>query len=161
LKKGEAPLPDLVLIDGGKGQVGASRAALMELQLGDLALAGIAKGPGRRPGRETIYKGGNNARLKLAPDTPAMHLIQQIRDEAHRFAISGHRNRRSKARKSSVLETINGLGPKRRRELLRHFGGLQGIRRAGIDDLVQVPGVSRILAEKIYDRFHGGAAVDS
>jgi len=161
LKKGEAPLPDLVLIDGGKGQVGASRAALMELQLGDLALAGIAKGPGRRPGRETIYKGGNNARLKLAPDTPAMHLIQQIRDEAHRFAISGHRHRRSKARKSSVLETINGLGPKRRRELLRHFGGLQGIRRAGINDLVQVPGVSRILAEKIYDRFHGGAAVDS
>jgi excinuclease ABC subunit C len=161
LKKGEAPLPDLVLIDGGKGQVGASRAALMELQLGDLALAGIAKGPGRRPGRETIYKGGNNVRLKLSPDTPAMHLIQQIRDEAHRFAISGHRNRRSKARKSSVLESITGLGPKRRRELLRHFGGLQGVRRAGIDDLVQVSGISRVLAEKIYDRFHGGVTVDS
>ena len=161
LKKGEAPMPDLVLIDGGKGQVGAARAALMELQLGDLALAGIAKGPGRRPGRETIYKGGSNVQLKLAPDTPAMHLIQQIRDEAHRFAITAHRNRRSRARKSSVLETITGLGPKRRRELLRHFGGLQGIRRAGIDDLVQVPGISRILAEKIYDRFHSGAAVDS
>ena len=87
--------------------------------------------------------------------------MQQIRDEAQRFARRGHRHRRAKARKSSVLETINGLGPKRRRELLRHFGGLQGIRPPGIDDLVQVPGVSRILAEKIYDRFHGGAAVDS
>jgi excinuclease ABC subunit C len=90
-----------------------------------------------------------------------MHLIQRIRDEAHRFAISGHRNRRSKARKSSVLESITGLGPKRRRELLRHFGGLQGVRRAGIDDLVQVSGISRVLAEKIYDRFHGGVTVDS
>ena len=161
LKKSGAPLPDLVLIDGGKAQIGAARAALMELQLGDLALVGVAKGPGRRPGQETIYKGGNNVQLKLAPDTPAMRLIQQIRDEAHRFALTSHRNRRSRKRKSSVLETITGLGQKRRRELLRHFGGLQGIRRAGIDDIVQVPGISYILAGRIYDQFHGGVTVDS
>ena len=150
-----------MLIDGGKAQIGAARAALMELQLGDLALVGVAKGPGRRPGQETIYKGVNNVQFKLAPDTPAMRLIQQIRDEAHRFALTGHRNRRSRKRKSSVLETITGLGQKRRRELLRHFGGLQGIRRAGIDDIVQVPGISYILAGRIYDQFHGGVTVDS
>lgn len=161
LKQSGAPLPDLVLIDGGKAQVGAARAALKELQLGDLALAGIAKGPGRRPGQETIYKANNNAQVKLPVDMPAMHLIQQIRDEAHRFALTGHRNRRSRQRKSSVLEAIPGLGQKRRRGLLRHFGGLQGIRQAGINDLVQVSGISCILAERIYDRFHGGASVDS
>lgn len=126
-----------------------------ELQLDSVELLGVAKGAARRPGDEQLFLLGKQRPIILPPDSPALHLIQQVRDEAHRFAISGHRSRRAKARTSSVLESIAGLGPKRRRELLQHFGGLQGVTRAGIDDLSQVHGISRKLAESIYLTFHG------
>ena len=156
IKQGEAPMPDLILIDGGRGQLAKAATALAELQLSDIALASVAKGEGRKPGREKIYVTGTDESLFLAADSPAMHLLQQIRDEAHRFAITGHRQRRAKAKQSSVLETIPGLGPVRRKALLRQFGGLQGVKRSGIDDLAKVRGISRAMAQKIYDQFHGG-----
>jgi excinuclease ABC subunit C len=154
VKKGEGPIPDLVLIDGGKGQLTAARQALEDLQFGEITLLGVAKGAGRKPGREKLYLAGGSRPILLPPDSPAMHLVQQIRNEAHRFAITGHRQRRGRARKTSFLESIPGLGPQRRRELLRQFGGLQGVSRAGVDDLVKVRGISRVLAERIYGRFH-------
>jgi len=119
-----------------------------------LQVIGVAKGRSRRPGEEQLFLAGQSAPIILPPDSPALHLVQYIRDEAHRFAITGHRQRRSKIRKTSVLEEIQGLGPKRRRELLKQFGGLQGVRNAGVDDLVKVQGISRVLAEKIYNNFH-------
>ncbi len=155
LKRGEAPLPDVLLIDGGKGQLGEASRVLEELQIEGVELVGVAKGAGRRPGEEKLFLLDRDRPLILPPDSPALHLIQQIRDEAHRFAIAGHRSRRAKARTSSVLEAIPGLGPKRRRELLKAFGGLQGVARAGIDDLAQVRGISRKLAQAIYETFHG------
>ena len=119
-----------------------------------LQVIAVAKGRSRRPGMEQLFLAGNSTPTILPADSPALHLIQQIRDEAHRFAITGHRLRRAKARNTSRLEEIPGLGPKRRRELLRQFGGLQGVRNAGVDDLVKVHGISKALAEKIYDEFH-------
>jgi excinuclease ABC subunit C len=157
IKKGEAPLPDLLLIDGGKGQVKAAADALDDLQLADVELFGVAKGQGRKPGREKIYPRGEREPLEVPRDSAALHLIQQIRDEAHRFAITGHRQRRSLVRNTSTLESINGLGPAKRRALLRQFGGLQGVKRAGIDDLTAVHGISRPLAERIFDHLHGGS----
>jgi excinuclease ABC subunit C len=117
-------------------------------------VVGIAKGRARRPGQEQLFLAGQNTPTILPADSAALLLIQQIRDEAHRFAITGHRQRRAKARRTSSLEEIPGLGPKRRRELLRQFGGLQGVRNAGIGDLVKVHGISRNLAERIYDNLH-------
>jgi excinuclease ABC subunit C len=154
LKKGEGKLPDILFIDGGKGQVSEALAVLEELQVTDVLVIGIAKGPDRKPGLETLFVGSINKAISLPSDSPALHLIQQIRDEAHRFAITGHRQRRSKARNVSVLEEIDGLGPKRRQALLKQFGGLQGIQRAGIEDLANVNGISKALAQKIYDIFH-------
>ncbi len=154
VKKGEAPEPDILLIDGGKGQVSATTSVLEELQFDDLLIVGVAKGPARRPGHEKLILSGKKRPIILPPESQALHLIQQVRDEAHRFAITGHRARREKKRRSSVLESIPGLGPKRRRELLRQFGGLQAIKRAGIDDLMTVPGISHRLAELIYESFH-------
>lgn len=154
LKKGEGKLPDILFIDGGKGQVSEALAVLEELQVTDVLVIGIAKGPDRKPGLETLFMGSINKAISLPSDSPALHLIQQIRDEAHRFAITGHRQRRSKARNVSVLEEIDGLGPKRRQALLKQFGGLQGIQRAGIEDLANVNGISKALAQKIYDIFH-------
>jgi excinuclease ABC subunit C len=157
LKNGEAPIPDLILVDGGKGQLSAAAAELDELQFDGPVLAAVAKGPTRRPGKETIHIHGADRELHLGGDSPALHVIQQVRDEAHRFAITAHRQRRGKIRQQSALEGIAGVGPKKRRELLRHFGGLQGVRQAGVSDLKKVPGISTSLAEKIHDRFHDGS----
>jgi excinuclease ABC subunit C len=155
LQKGEGKRPDLLLIDGGKGQIKEAREVLAELNLSDLPILGIAKGPERRPGEETLFLVGREGEVTLSADSPALHLLQQVRDEAHRFAITGHRQRRAKARKTSTLEQIDGLGPKRRQKLLQQFGGLQEVQRAGVEDLSRVEGISPSLAQKIYDVFHG------
>jgi excinuclease ABC subunit C len=154
LKRGEGVLPDVLLIDGGRGQVAQAEAVLEELQIEGVVIVGVAKGPTRKPGLEQLFPAGTAAGITLAPDSSALHLIQHVRDEAHRFAIAGHRHRRAKARRTSSLEDIPGLGPKRRGQLLRQFGGLQGIRRAGIEDLARVPGISARLAQRIYDTLH-------
>ena len=154
LKKGEGLIPDVLLIDGGKGQLHEAEKVLEELQVEGVLLASVAKGPTRRPGLEQLFLSGREAPLILPPDSPALHLIQQIRDEAHRFAITGHRQRRAKARNTSPLEEVPGLGPKRRQALLKHFGGLQGVTRAGVEDLASAPGISRELASRIYGMFH-------
>ena len=154
IKREEGKLPDLILIDGGKGQIGIVREVMSELQLDELNVVGVAKGPSRRAGMETLVLENVDTTRRLASDSPALHLIQQVRDEAHRFAITGHRQRRAKARSTSPLEQIAGLGPKRRRTLIRHFGGLQGVERAGVEDLRKVPGISVQLAEKIYEMLH-------
>ncbi len=155
LQKGEGKRPDLLLIDGGKGQIKEAKEVLAELNLSDLPILGIAKGPERRPGEETLFLVGREGEVTLPADSPALHLLQQVRDEAHRFAITGHRQRRAKARKTSTLEQIEGLGPKRRQKLLQQFGGLQEVQRAGVEDLSKVDGISQSLAQKIYDVFHG------
>jgi excinuclease ABC subunit C len=154
LKKGEGQVPDLLFIDGGKGQVNQALDVLRNHGLEDLRVVGVAKGAGRRPGLETLVLSGVEGPSILPPQSGALHLIQQIRDEAHRFAITGHRARRAKARRESQLERIPGLGPKRRGALLRQFGGLQGIARAGVEELAKVPGISRSLAQVIYEGFH-------
>jgi excinuclease ABC subunit C len=154
VKKGEVPMPDILFVDGGKGQLAEALTVLDELELDWLRVVAVAKGRSRRPGAEQLFLAGQDTATILPADSPALHLIQQIRDEAHRFAITGHRQRRAKKRNTSRLEEIPGLGPKRRRELLRQFGGLQGIRGAGVDDLVKVRGISRSLAQKIYDDLH-------
>ena len=154
VKKGEVPMPDVLFIDGGKGQLAEAMTVLDELELDLLQVVAVAKGRSRKPGMEQLFLAGNSTPTILPADSPALHLIQQIRDEAHRFAITGHRQRRARARNTSRLEEIPGLGPKRRRELLRQFGGLQGVRDAGVDDLVKVRGISRALAEKIYNDLH-------
>jgi len=156
VKKGEVPMPDVLFVDGGKGQLAEALIVLDELELDWVQVIAVAKGRARRPGTEQLFLAGQSTPTILPADSPALHLIQQIRDEAHRFAITGHRQRRSKSRKTSLLEEIPGLGPKRRRELLKQFGGLQGVRGAGIDDLVKVRGISRALAERIYNDLHLG-----
>ena len=154
LKEGEGKYPDILLIDGGKGQLRQAEKVMEELQVLGVILIGVAKGPSRKPGLEQLILSGHSAPIILAPDSPALHLIQQVRDEAHRFAITGHRQRRAKARRTSSLEGISGLGPKRRQQLLRQFGGLQEVARAGVEDLSRVKGISRHLAQSIYDAFH-------
>lgn len=154
IKSGETQAPDVLFIDGGKGQLNAAQEALDELEIDNLRVVAIAKGPTRRPGLEELILPEQEFPLRLPPDSPALHLIQRIRDEAHRFAITGHRGRRDKARLSSGLEAIEGLGAARRRALLKAFGGLAQIRRASVDDLARVEGVSTTLAERIYAHFH-------
>ena len=154
IKKGEVPIPDVLFVDGGKGQLAEAMSVLRGLELDWLNVVAVAKGRARKPGAERLFVPGSDRALAPGPDSPALLLIQQIRDEAHRFAITGHRQRRSKARGTSRLEQIHGLGPKKRRELLRQFGGLQGVMGAGIDDLVKVRGISRTLAETIYNELH-------
>jgi len=156
LKEGGAPLPDILLIDGGKGQLAQAVAVLEELQVAGVCLVGVAKGEGRKPGLEKLILMNHDHPLILPTDSPALHLIQRVRDEAHRFAITGHRQQRSKARTQSTLEQIPGVGPKRRRELLRHFGGLQGVMRASAAEISKAPGISLDLAQRIYDALHGG-----
>ncbi|MDE2117056.1 MAG: excinuclease ABC subunit UvrC [Betaproteobacteria bacterium] len=154
LQVGEGKRPDLVLIDGGAGQLGIAGAVMAELNLPDIPLIGVAKGVERKPGVEQLLLPHQEKPLQLPPDSPALHLIQQVRDEAHRFAISGHRARRGKARTASMLEEISGVGEKRRRNLLARFGGLQGVRQASVNELAQVEGISQSLAEKIYQQLH-------
>ncbi len=154
IKDGEGKLPDVLLVDGGKGQLNMARDVLQELAVPDLTLIGVAKGVTRKAGFETLYLNEVSNEFTLKGDSPALHLIQQIRDEAHRFAITGHRARRGKARRTSSLEGVAGVGPKRRRELLKHFGGLQELSRASIDEIAKAPGISKKLAESIYASLH-------
>jgi len=154
LKKGEGQVPDIVFIDGGKGQVAQALDVLKGFGMDGLHVVGVAKGADRRPGMETLVLSGVEGPSILPAHSSALHLIQQIRDEAHRFAITGHRARRAKARRESRLEGIPGLGPKRRAALLNHFGGMQGIARAGPEEIAKVPGISRGLARAIYEGFH-------
>ena len=154
VKRGEAPLPDLLLVDGGKAQLAEAQGVLNELELEGVELAAVAKGPSRRPGLEKVFLAGQPEALILPRDSGALHLVQQVRDEAHRFAIAGHRQRRAKARRVSPLEGIPGLGPKRRRQLLNELGGMHGVLAAGVEDLARVQGISRDLAHRIYDALH-------
>ena len=155
VKEGEGRLPDLLLIDGGKGQLSVAEGVMQELQLAGVKLVGVAKGRERKPGQEQLFLSGSGRPTILPPTSAGLHLIQQIRDEAHRFAIAGHRARRGKARTSSTIERIPGIGGKRRQALLKNFGGLREVARAGVEDLARVPGISPQLAQKIYDAFHG------
>jgi excinuclease ABC subunit C len=150
-----ARLPDLLLIDGGKGQLQQALDVLNELGLEGVPVVGVAKGEARRSGDETLIVGRSGRTLFPGPESPASHLVQAVRDEAHRFAITGHRGRREKAREASTLEEIAGVGARRRAALLKHFGGLGGLSKAGIEELMQVNGISRQLAERIYATFHG------
>jgi excinuclease ABC subunit C len=151
---GEGKLPDLVFIDGGKGQLGVAVEVMQEVGLPDILLVGIAKGEERKPGLEQMFFPNRDTPIGLKKDNPGLHLLQQIRDEAHRFAITGHRARRGKARMHSSLEDIDGIGAKRRKALLVRFGGLDGVKNASVDELAQVEGISQMLAEKIYQELH-------
>jgi excinuclease ABC subunit C len=152
-------LPDVLLIDGGAGQVAQARAVLADLGIDGPVLVGVAKGEARRPGDETLLLPGVDGRpgRELHPGgaSPGLQLVQQVRDEAHRFAITGHRGRRQKARNSSRLEDIAGIGPRRRASLLKHFGGLGGLKNASADEIAHVEGISSALAERIYATLHG------
>ncbi len=155
VKEGEGKLPDLLLIDGGKGQLSSAESVLQELQLEGVKLVAVAKGRERHPGNEQLFLSGSKRPTILPSTSAGLHLIQQVRDEAHRFAIAGHRLRRGRARTASPIERIPGIGGKRRQALLKNFGGLREVARAGVEDLTQVPGISQGLAQKIYDAFHG------
>jgi excinuclease ABC subunit C len=152
-------LPEVLLIDGGAGQVAQARAALEEIGVEGVALVGVAKGPARRPGDEELLLPDGRA-VRPGAESPALQLVQQVRDEAHRFAITGHRGRRQKVRNTSRLEDIPGIGPRRRASLLRHFGGLNGLKAAGVEEIARVGGVNTALAARIYATLHGLEAHD-
>jgi excinuclease ABC subunit C len=154
LQQGEHEAPDILFIDGGKGQVHEAQKALAELDINNVMIVGVSKGPDRKPGMEKLIRVEQDQPIDIKPGASGLLLIQHIRDEAHRFAITGHRQRRGKAKKQSAMEAIPGLGPKRRQILLKQFGGLQGISQAGVDALCSVDGISRQLAQRIYELFH-------
>ncbi|MEZ5502624.1 MAG: excinuclease ABC subunit UvrC [Halioglobus sp.] len=156
LKSSDAIFPDILLIDGGKGQVAQAMSVLEELQVTGIEVVGVAKGSTRKAGFETLINGATGKQVQLPPDSGALHFIQQIRDEAHRFAITGHRGRRDKARQRSALESIPGVGSKRRRVLLRHFGSAQGVKNASVEELRKIPGINAATAQQIYDHLHIG-----
>jgi excinuclease ABC subunit C len=157
IKDGEIPPPDLLLIDGGLGQISQVHEELEKLGFGDMTLVGVAKGPDRKAGQERLFVYGGADPVIPEAHSPASRLIQRIRDEAHRFAITGHRRKRAKRYNESILETIPGLGPAKRRQLLKHFGGLQGVLRAGVADFEKVTGIGAALARSLYDHLHPGA----
>jgi excinuclease ABC subunit C len=154
IAKGEVPMPDVMIIDGGKGQVGIAAEVLAQAGLHSIVMFGSAKGAERKKGQEQIVFPDQEETIRLGPSHPGLHLIQSIQDEAHRFAVQGHRARRKKARSGTSLEDIEGIGTKRRQDILTHFGGIRGVQRASVDDLVRVPSVSRELAQRIYDVLH-------
>jgi excinuclease ABC subunit C len=151
---GEGARPDILLIDGGSGQVAQAIDVLKELGVQGIRIVGVAKGPGRRAGEETLILAESGRNLHPGPASPALHLVAAVRDEAHRFAISGHRKRREKARERSVLEDVPGIGARRRSALLKAFGGLAGVEAAGVEELMRVKGIDRGLAERIYATLH-------
>ena len=153
--EGEGVRPDILLIDGGSGQVAQALDVLKELGVTGIEVVGVAKGPGRRAGEETLVLADSGRELHPGSSSPALHLVAAVRDEAHRFAISGHRKRREKARERSVLEEVQGIGARRRSALLKAFGGLAGVESAGVEELMQVKGIDRGLAERIYASLHG------
>jgi excinuclease ABC subunit C len=155
LVEGEGAAPDVLLIDGGSGQVAQALDVLKQLGVTGIEVVGVAKGPGRRAGEETLVLADSGRELHPGSSSPALHLVAAVRDEAHRFAISGHRKRRDKARERSVLEDVQGIGARRRSALLKAFGGMQGVENAGIEELMQVKGIDRGLAERIYSSLHG------
>ena len=163
LVKEQRELPDILFIDGGKGQIGVAMEVMEDLQTDGIQVVGVSKGPDRRPGDETLIMcrpgDATNEERQLTSDSPALLLIQQIRDEAHRFAITGHRGKRAKKRQTSILEDIKGLGPKRRKQLLTHFGGLQRLQTAGVEDIAAVPGISTEIASRVYDELHPNRAL--
>jgi excinuclease ABC subunit C len=156
VQRGEGEMPDLLLIDGGAGQLQAAHEALAALGIAGLVTVGVAKGADRRAGQERLFLDGREPPLILGAESPALRLIQRVRDEAHRFAIAGHRKARARSRLESLLEEIPGLGPAKRREILRSFGGLQGVRQASVEDLATVRGIGRPLAELIYEKMNPG-----
>jgi excinuclease ABC subunit C len=155
--RGESPMPDVLLIDGGPGQLQVALEALGEIGVRPTITVGVAKGVDRRAGQERLFLAGQDTPLILPAGSPALRLIQRVRDEAHRFAIAGHRKARDRTRRESFLEEIAGLGPARRRELLKTFGGLQGVKQASVEDLAKVQGISRALAERIYEHMNPGS----
>jgi excinuclease ABC subunit C len=157
MKSADAAMPDVLLIDGGKGQVAQAMAVLEELQVSGIEVIGVAKGATRKAGFETLINGATGLQQQLPSDHGALHLIQQIRDEAHRFAITGHRGRRAKTRQRSALEDIPGVGSKRRRVLLRHFGSAQGVANANVEELKKIAGINEAVAQQIYDHLHSGS----
>jgi excinuclease ABC subunit C len=154
LKREEKNLPDVLLIDGGKGQIGNVKEVFKELQIDEVKILGIAKGATRKPGLETIFLGESGKVVNLPSGSKALRHLQYVRDEAHRFAIEAHRRSRAKTRNRSSLEGIPGIGAKRRKLLIQHFGGIKGVGAASIDDLANVSGVSQDLAKRIHDVMH-------
>jgi len=154
LADGEGALPDILFIDGGKGQVRQALDVLDNLGIASVQVVGVAKGTTRKAGFETLVMGDSGVEVQLPGSSGALHLIQHIRDEAHRFAITGHRARRDKSRRTSQLESIPGVGAKRRRDLLRHFGSAAGVGNASVGELRKIPGISATMAQQIYDHLH-------
>jgi excinuclease ABC subunit C len=157
VERDDSPWPDLILIDGGQGQLAETRAVLAELGVDNVAMAAVAKGPDRDAGRETFFM-PDRAPFKLPPRDPILYFVQRLRDEAHRFAIGSHRQRRQKGLREGGLQEIAGVGPTRKRALLHHFGTLKAIERASIADLAKTPGISAETARKIYEFFHEGGS---